>query len=439
MLAHSMSVALGSRSRFIRGAIGAVSRFVRMLGPFYSVPLVTAARCWRLVLWRTTFIAITGSVGKTTTKEALARGLAAFGPTMKSPGTANAGMALAKTILRVRPWHRFAVLEIGTYEPGVLGPAARLVRPDVAVVVCVERQHLMGFNDLDEIAVEKAQLLNGLRPGGVAVLNRDDPAVARMEPPEGCSTLWFGRDELADCRVVSNSSQWPDRLSLELQCRGERTVVDTELVGAHWERSIAAAVAAGVACGQPPSGIAEAISGLPPTVGRMQPVDLGDGATLVRDDINASFVTLEKALSFLSEARCERRVFIGSDITDLDNRPSRRRAMLLGEMVAEASDCAVFLGRHVERAKKGAISAGMSEESIHTAGDWEECVAVVRELLRPGDLLLLKGPVTQHLARLALSLVGTVECRQVKCGRTGECDYCPHLGFRAGAIAKPMA
>lgn len=432
MLADSMSVALGSRSWLVRGSIGALSRCVRMLGPFYRVPLFTAAWCWRRVLWRTTFVAITGSVGKTTTKEALARTLAAAGPTVKSPGSANAGMALAKTILRVRPWHRYAVIEVGTGGPGAVGPSSRLVRPDVAVVLCVERQHLLGFDSLDEIAVEKAQLLTGLRPSGVAVLNRDDSRVAAMEPPEGCSTLWFGRGEGADCRVTANSSQWPDRLTLELQCLGERVVVDTDLVGAHWERSIVAAVAAGVACGQAPEYIAQAMSGLPPTLGRMQPVDLGEGAILVRDDINASFVTLEKALSFLREARCERRVFIGSDITDLDNRPSRRRAMLLGEMAAGSCDQAVFLGRHVKRAKKGAIIAGMPEDSIHTAADWEEGVAVVRELLRPGDLLLLKGPVTQHLARLVLSLVGTVECRQVNCGRTGECDYCPHLGFRAG-------
>ena len=432
MLTDSMSVALGSRSRFVRGVIGALSRFVRMLGPFYRVPLFATAWCWRRVLWRTTFVAITGSVGKTTMKEALARALAAAGPTVKSPGSANAGMALAKTILRVRPWHRFAVIEVGTGGPGAVGPSSRLVRPDVAVVLCVERQHLMGFDSLDEIAVEKAQLLTGLRSGGVAVLNRDDSRVAAMEPPEGCSTLWFGRGEATDCRVLSNSSQWPDRLSLELQCQGERLVVETELLGAHWERSIVAAVAAGVACGQAPVKIAQAMSGLPPTLGRMQPVDLGDGATLVRDDINGSFVTLEKALGFLSEARCDRRIFIGSDITDLDNRSSRRRATLLGEMVAGSCDRAVFLGRHIERAKKGAISAGMAAESIHTAADWEEGGAVVRELLRPGDLLLLKGPVTQHLARLALSLVGTVECRQVGCGRTGECDYCPHLGFRTG-------
>jgi UDP-N-acetylmuramoyl-tripeptide--D-alanyl-D-alanine ligase len=213
--------------------------------------------------------------------------------------------------------------------------------------------------------------------------------------------------------------------------RGERSLVEQPRQKALLERSIVAAVAAGVACGQAPAELAKAMSGLPPTVGRMQPVDLGEGATLVRDDINGSFVTLKKALEFLSEARCERRIFIGSDITDLDKRPARRRAMLLGEMVAGSCDHAVFLGRHVERAKKGAISAGTAEESIHTAADWEEGVEVIRRMLRSGDLLLIKGPATQHLARLALSLVGTVECHQVNCGRTGECDYCPHLGFSA--------
>jgi UDP-N-acetylmuramoyl-tripeptide--D-alanyl-D-alanine ligase len=289
----------------------------------------------------------------------------------------------------------------------------------------------LGFRNLEEIAVEKATLLEGLQFGGIAVLNRDDPRVAAMEPPAGRSTLWFGRGETCDCRVISSDARWPERLTVRLQYAGEKMTVETGLLGTHWERSIAAAVAAGIACGLAPSEISAGMSGLEPTLGRMQPIDLGNGVTLIRDEVNGSFVTLKKALEFLREARCKRRVFIGSEITDLDNRPARRRAMLLGEMVAGSSDCAVFLGRHVERAKKGAISAGMPAESIRTALHWTTGVDVVRELLQPGDLVLIKGPVTQHLARLALSLVGTVECREDNCGRTGECDYCPKLAFRS--------
>jgi UDP-N-acetylmuramoyl-tripeptide--D-alanyl-D-alanine ligase len=425
-----MAIPLGSQPRYVRSVIALLSRTASALGPVYRVPLVTAARCWRLVLWRTTFIAITGSVGKTTTKEALARGLSATAPTMRSPGTANVLIALSRTILQVRPWHRFAVLEVGTGGPGSVGPSAQLVRPDIAVITCVERQHLMGFNDLEEIATEKAMLLTGLRPGGIAVLNRDDSRVVQMKPPAGCSILWFGQNESADCCILSSASQWPDRLTLGLDCHGEKLTVDTELLGGHWERSIAAAVAAGIACGVPAAEICSAISGLTPTVGRMQPLDLGQGVTMVRDDINGSFVTLEKALEFLRSARCERRVFVGSDITDLDNRPARRRAQLLGELVAKSSDCAVFVGKHAARAKKGAVSAGMSEDSIHSAAHWTEAVDVVRRTMQPGDLIVVKGPATQHLARIALSLIGSVECREDNCGRTGECDYCPQLGFR---------
>ena len=271
-----MATPLGSQPRIARWAIWTLSRFIRALGPLYRVPLISAARCWRLVLWRTTFVAITGSVGKTTAKEALARGLAAASPTMKSPGTVNVLASLSKTILRVRPWHRYAVLEVGTGGPGAIGPATRLVRPQVAVVTCVERQHLLGFRNLEEIAVEKATLLEGLQFGGIAVLNRDDPRVAAMEPPAGRSTLWFGRGEACDCRVISSDARWPERLTVRLQYAGEKMTVETGLLGSHWERSIAAAVAAGIACGLAPSEISAGISGLEPTLGRMQPIDLGN-------------------------------------------------------------------------------------------------------------------------------------------------------------------
>lgn len=236
---------------------------------------------------------------------------------------------MSKAILHVRPWHRFAVLEVGTNRPGKIAPIGRLIRPRVAVITCVVRQHVTGFRDTDETAAEKASLLAGLAPGGVAVINGDDPRVAAMKPPPGCSTLSYGRGESCQCRVVSSRGRWPQRFSLSLRYEGANTTVRTQLLGTHWETSIAAAVAGALACGLRPAQIATAVTGIAPTPGRMQPVDLGRGATLIRDEFNGSFVTLEKALEFLRDARCQRRVLVVSDISDLDNRPARKRALLL--------------------------------------------------------------------------------------------------------------
>src|SRR6185312_13185282 len=133
--------------------------------------LYGAAFVWRGLMFRTTFIAITGSVGKTTAKEALASILASRYRIVKTPVSRNELMHLARLILSVRPWHRYAVLEVATDGPGWMKRMAWLARPHMAVILRVARTHSNRFRTLEATAEEKAVLLSTLRRGGIAVLN----------------------------------------------------------------------------------------------------------------------------------------------------------------------------------------------------------------------------------------------------------------------------
>ena len=137
------------------------------------------AFAWRRRLPNTTVIAITGSLGKTTTKEVLAAVLEADGPTYRTHRNQNSLVLIILNVLRIRPRHRYAVLEVASSAPGQMSKPAKLVSPDVVIMLNVLRTHTREFIDLEEHAKEKTILLESLKPGGMVVLNDDDPLVAR--------------------------------------------------------------------------------------------------------------------------------------------------------------------------------------------------------------------------------------------------------------------
>ncbi len=171
---------------------------------------------WRRLMFRTTVIAITGSVGKTTAKECLAAILEKHGRTLSTRYNQNDQYGVPPTIRRIRPWHRFAVVEVGTGQPGDIERSARLVKPDIAIVLAVARTHTNRFATLDDIAVEKAALLRHLPRNGLAILNDDDPRVAAMARDCHARTVLFGAGPQCDFRTSSPTARWPERLCFEL-------------------------------------------------------------------------------------------------------------------------------------------------------------------------------------------------------------------------------
>ena len=136
--------------------------------------LGVSASTWRRCLNRTVIIGITGSVGKTTAKELLGCILGSHGSTVRTIGNSNGTIGTPKTVLRIRPWHRYAVVEAGTYTKGDLHCMSKFIRPRIAAILSVTREHYASFRTLSAVAVEKQSFLDGMRPGCVAWLNGDD-------------------------------------------------------------------------------------------------------------------------------------------------------------------------------------------------------------------------------------------------------------------------
>ncbi|MEW6752944.1 MAG: UDP-N-acetylmuramoyl-tripeptide--D-alanyl-D-alanine ligase [Candidatus Latescibacterota bacterium] len=388
--------------------------------------LYALAYLWRSLLWRTTFVGVTGSVGKSTTKECLAAVLALCGPTARTPHNQNDRLGVPRTLLRVRPWHRFAVVEVATERPGMLARSARLLRPDIAVVLAVARTHTNNFASLDDAAAEKACLVEVLSRQGVAVLNAEDPRVHAMAGRCRGHVRTFGRSLGADVWADEVYSRWPQRLSLRVHAGDRCQPVQTELVGEHWANAVLAVLCVAQAAGIPLATAAASLARVPPFAGRMQPVRLVSGATLIRDEENGSPDALEAALQLLRQTEATRRILVLSDVSD-SRQKTRTRLRRLGQAAAGAADLVLFVGPHAHHGVAGALAAGMSPERVVGIAELPAAAAYLRALLRPGDVVLLKGRSTDHLSRIVFALQGTVGCWRTRCDRRILCDLCDQL------------
>ena len=417
-------------------AVTLLSTAARACALISRVPFVLAAQAlyWAALVWRralrTTFVAVTGTHGKTTTKELAAEILAAVGPTFRSRDNTNSGLPLTLNVLRVRPRHRFAVIEIGVGAPDEMHRLARLVRPDVAVVLNVLRAHTIAFPDRARHAEEKAALLDHLRPGGVAVLNADDPLVRPMAARVRGRVVLFGTSPDADVRAAGAAARWPERLAFDLHTRdGVAFPVRTRLVGDHWCTAATAALATAHALGVPMPGAVAALAGVEPFPSRLQPVLLPGGAVVLRDDYDGSFEAFRAALRVLAESRAARRVAVIGDASDFGDAMRRKRVAHLGELAALAADVVVFAGEAAAHGRRGAIAAGMGPEQARAFERFEDAAAFLRGTLGHGDLVLLKGRISDHISRLHFAQLGPIRCWRTACGRRIACDVCPELGL----------
>ena len=400
-----------------------------VLGPvvqWLSPVLHVLAFLWRRMLFRTTFIAVTGSLGKTTTKECLALLLESVGRTYRTYRNQNGPQMVALNILRVRPWHRYAVLEVAGAAPGMMRRSARLLRPDVAVILNVLRTHTTVFPDSERHAAEKALLLRALKRSGVAILNRDDPLVVSMARHTDARVCFFGTTPEASYWADRVSAKWPSRLDFVLHRGAGSHVIETQLVGAQWLHAAVAATATADVLGVSPPDAARILRSAQPFPGRLQPVRVPNGAIILRDDYNASIDTIEASLRVLQEASAGRRLLVITDLSDF-GRNRKQRLKYLASRCPQVAEVAVFIGELAEYGRRRAIEAGLRAENVHAFPSLWPAAEFLREELKSGDLMLLKGRTTDHAARIFFAQLGPVGCWKAYCPKTMLCDICWEL------------
>ncbi len=391
---------------------------------------------------RVRFVAVTGSCGKTTTKDLAAGILSGLRAGAGSPGSDNCGNAVARNVLGVRSDDDFFIQELGAWGPGTLDAGLELIRPEIGVVLNVRRDHYGQFHDLAHTQNEKAKIVAALPPDGVAILNAADQRVWAMRERTRARVIGFGAHPDAALRIDDVRSAWPDRLSFDLWVDGRRRRVETQLVGAQLVGSAAAAIAIAHALGVSIEDAIGRIATLAPTARRMSATVLASGIAIVRDDFKAASDSLDEVLRFLADARAARKVVVIGRISD---HPGRSRSIYtaVAQAAAQVVDLVVFVGERPESLWGGARRAapGFLDE-LRGGRARVEVFATVREAtrflaveLRAGDLVVLKGSgPSDHLERIALAHERDVRCWRASCGLVLACDECE----RVAVEAKPL-
>jgi UDP-N-acetylmuramoyl-tripeptide--D-alanyl-D-alanine ligase len=293
-------------------------------------------------------------------------------------------------------------------------------------VLCVAGTHVRSFATLDDTAAEKATLLDYLPSDGAAILNVDDPRVRKMA--DGCKTrvVLFGQTEDCDLKAEGVGSAWPDRLHFTLQVEGDTVPVQTQLVGKHWVTTALASIAAARACGLTTVEAVRGLANVAPSAARMQPVRHPSGAIVIRDEETSSPDTLAPMFDVMREARATRRVLVFSDIDESRERP-RNRLQDVGRVAAELTGLAIFVGEHSRYAVRAAVDAGMPPEWCHDTNNLEEAADLLKRELRDGDLVFVKGKMTDHLSRIVFAQFGSIGCWTTACRLRPLCELCAHL------------
>jgi len=351
-------------------------------------------------IWGKPLLAVTGSAGKTTTKEILAHILATRFRVLKSSGNLNNHIGLPLQLLKLEAEHDIAVVEMGMNHAGEIRALGTLAHHDLAVVTTVAPVHLEFFESLRDIARAKYEIVETLHPGGVAVLNADDDYVCQFGRDFKGKVVMFGIKRAADVSAQKIRLNGAEGSTFELVAGSVREQVTFPLVGEHNIYNALAAAAAAMDRGITPSQAAVALSSIRPPEKRGQVLEI-NGATIINDCYNSNPRALEAMIDTLASMKAQRRILIAGEMLELGATAEALHRQC-GQHAAEKKIGVVIGVRGLAKAlAESACGAGTQAQFMETpeqAGDW------LMHNLRPGDAVLLKASRGVKLER-ALELL----------------------------------
>jgi len=359
-------------------ALGVLGRHVRERETFGRRPLV---------------IGITGTNGKTTTKDLLAAALGSQWSVVSSRRSFNNDIGVPLTLLDIGAETRAAVVEMGTNAPGEIAALAALARPDVAIITNIGQGHLAGLRSVDGVRTEKGALLEGLTGRKVSILNRDDPSFAALAARAPGPVISFGFSPEADVRAT------------DVRCEGHgtrftvggRTSVSLQLLGRHAVLNALAAIACVCVAGVDLDAAVAALAAVPSPPGRLS-VRRVRGLLLIDDTYNANPGSFAAAVATLAELKLGGRlVVVAGDMLELGEESATLHRAAGARLAALSPALVVTVGEHGPDLLEGARSAGLSESATLACRGTAQASAQLAALLREGDVVLLKGSRGIHL------------------------------------------
>jgi len=379
-----------------------------LITPDVPGALAALARAAAAALPGLTIAGITGSVGKTTTKDLAAQLVERLGPTVAPQGSYNNEIGHPLTVLRVTADTRYLVLELSARGPGHIAQLCAIAPPRLGAVLCVGHAHAGEFGGLAEVAQAKGELPAALPPDGVALLNADDPRVLAMAERTAARVVTFGLRPGATVRADGATLGGDGRAAFTLVTPGGAAPVRLRLLGAHNVVNALAAAAIAGELGMPVTEVAKGLSAARArSKWRMEVTERADGVTVINDAYNANPEGMAAALETLAAVARGRRAFaVLGPMNELGDESSRRheeagglaaRAGVAGLIVVGENAAPMLTGAKAERSWRGDLIG------VPDAGS---AVAALGNLLAPGDVVLVKASRTIGLERVAFALTG---------------------------------
>ena len=346
-------------------------------------------------LWGKPLIGITGSAGKTTTKECIAHVLATSHTVLKSQGNLNNHFGLPLQLLKLEREHELAVIEMGMSHAGEITALAKLAQPDCGVVTMVAPVHLEFFESVAAIARAKYELIESLHAGGIAVLNADDEYVSQFGRDFHGKVVTFGLHRPADVFAHNVESLGPRGSSFEITAGGERGHAVLPLLGEHNIYNALAGVAVGLQYGVPLQSAAESLATLSAGDKRGEILHIA-GATVINDCYNSNPKALESMVRSLAQIPAQRRIVVAGEMLELGPGGEALHRQAGKHMAKYGIDIVLGVRGLAQATVDGAREAGLQAEFVATP---EEAGDYLRRNVRAGDAVLLKASRGVRLER----------------------------------------
>ena len=371
---------------------------IRVEDPLTALQKIAAF--WRAQL-SLRVIGITGSVGKSTTKELVADVLSERFQTLRNPGNLNNEIGLPLTLLRLTQGHQRAVLEMGFYVPGEINLLCQIARPQIGVVTNIGTVHAERAGSMEVIARGKAELIQSLPADGVAILNQDDPLVRAMAESTRATVLFYGLTPASDLWADEIESLGLDGIRFCLHWGKEKIHLRVPLIGRHSVHTALRAAAVGLVEGLTWQEIGDGL-----TRGRSQlrlvAVHTRNGALLLDDTYNASPESTLASLNLLADLN-GRRVAVLGDMYELGQYEDQGH-FLVGARAAEVCSELIAVGILGKKIAAAALQSGMPAYAITWVESVPEAIEILQSKLRPGDIALVKGSHGLRMDRIINAL-----------------------------------